>query len=322
LLEKICRQRGGAAWFRQWTNNYHVHTLVIGTPGFNSVCRQQVAAYKAGRDGMVSNNRVGGIIITTFEKWKGSVSQVVTGVAQAVSNAARVNSLQKAVRRTATGVWDEQTDIDLRNTQATAKEGYTGHYFNRWSKEQKVRMQKTWGAYQDGIWGFATKSQAKAATVSIQRALGVTADGIWGNQTEAAYNALRAKMYKKTAAAPAKPAPKPAAKPQAITANIPVGMTATIDKNNLKVGKKNADVARYQAALFNAVGVGMRQGWINKWKLSRGQIFDGTYGPATADLTKMVYNWLATNRPGQGWTAGATEPGAGLLKHIGFKSVK
>lgn len=315
-LEGIARKRGGAAWFRQWTNNYHVHIIVIGTPGLNSVCRQQVASYLAGRDGMVSNNRVTGIINTTFEKWKASITNAVTGVAQAVSGAARVSSLQKAVRRSATGNWDEQTDIDLRNTRAVALEKYTGAYFKKWNLEQRKRMQKTWGAYQDGIWGSATATWAKKSVIDIQRALGVTADGAWGPVTEKAYAALKAKYYR----APGAPAPKPAAQP--ITAKIPVGLDATITRANLKVGKKNTDVSRYQAALYNSVADATKANWAKKWGLSRGEIFDGQYGQATADLTKIVYNWLAKTYPGQGWTPGATEPGPSLLKRIGFKSVK
>lgn len=314
LLEKIARQRGGAAWFRPWANNYHVHIIVIGTPGLPRVAANQVASYKAGRDGLVSNNRVGGIIITTFEKWKASVSQVVTGVGQAVSNAVRVKSLQKAVRRSQTGVWDEQTDIDLRNTRAEAVEKYTGAYFKRWNTDQKKRMQKTWGAYQDGIWGPATKSFAKNTVVAIQRALSVPADGVWGPTTDKAYFALKAKMYKK--ATPAKPAGE-------TTGDIkPVSMTLPISAANIRMGKKNSDVARYQAALWNVMDDATRNNWKKKWKLSRTDIYDGVYGQATADMTKIVYNYLARAKPGQGWTAGATVPGPGLLRYIGFKNVK
>jgi hypothetical protein len=311
LLERIARQRGGAAWFRPWTNNYHVHVIVIGTPGLNSIARQQVSLYKAGRDGMVSNNRIAGVINTTFEKWKTSVGQIAQAVIKSVSTTARVNALQKAVRRPQTGRWDEQTDIDLRNTRSTAVEGYTGHYFNRWKPDQKKRMQKSWGAYQDGIWGFATKSQARAATVAIQRALGVTADGIWGRGTDAAYIALKAKTYK----APAKPV--------TFLSDIPVSLISPITVVNIRLGKKNTDIARYQAALWNVQSEANKKAWAAKWKItSRAQVFDGRYGPATADLTKNAYNWLAKNKPGQGWTAGATEPGAGLLRHIGFKSIR
>lgn len=313
-LETIARQRGGAAWFRPWANNYHVHIIVIGTPGLPSISAKQITSYLNGRDGLVSNLRITGVINTTFEKWKNSITQI----GALVSDSAKVRLLQKAVRQTVDGVWGEQTDIDLRNTRAEALVKFNGTYFKKWNLEQRKRMQKSWGAYQDGIWGPATATFAKKSTIDIQRALNVTADGIWGPVTEKAYAALKAKMYK--GAKPAAPAPKPAAQP--ITAKIPVGMTATINRANLKVGKKNSDVSRYQAALFNAVADSTKINWAKKWGLSRKDIFDGQYGQATADLTKIVYNWLAKSRPGQGWTPGATEPGPALLKHIGFKSVK
>jgi hypothetical protein len=316
LLEKICRERGGAGWFRPWKNNYHVHVIVIGTPGLPRIAANQVTAYKNKRDGLVSNLLVSGVVITTFEAWRNAV----TKIGAAVSDAAKVKLLQKAVRQTADGVWGEQTDIDLRNTRAEALVKFNGSYFNKWNTDQKKRMQKSWGAYQDGIWGPATATFAKKSTIDIQRALGVTADGIWGPVTDKAYNALKAKMYKGAKPATPKPAPKPAT-PAFNVSKVPVGMTGTIRRANLKSGKKNSDVARYQAALFNSVADSTKINWAKKWGLSRADVYDGVYGKATEDLTKIVYNWLARTYPGQGWTPNATEPGPSLLKRIGFKSV-
>lgn len=312
LLEKICRERGGAAWFRAWTNNYHVHIIVIGTQGLPKIARDQIASYLAGRNGLVSNLKITGVINTTFEKWK----QAILNIGAAVSDSAKVRLLQQAVHQTVDGVWGEQTDIDLRNTIATAKEKYTGVYFKRWSPEQRKRMQKSWGAYQDGIWGTATATFAKKTTIDMQRALGVPADGIWGPVTDKAYLALKAKMYKGTTTT----VPKPVV---INTAVISVDLGRTITRSNLKVGHpKSSDVARYQAALWNKASASTRLNWAKKWGIKREQVADGIYGKATADLTKIHYSWLARSRPGQGWTPGATEPGPSLLKYLGFKSIR
>ena len=209
-LETVARQRGGAAWFRPWANNYHVHIIVIGTRGLPAIAAKQVVSYLNGRDGLVSNLRITGVINTTFEKWKNAV----LNIGAAVSDNAKVRLMQKAVRQTVDGVWGEQTDIDLRNTRAEALAGYKGKYFNMWNDVQQKRMQKSWGAYQDGLWGPATAALAKKAVIDIQRALGQTADGIWGPVTDRAFVALRQKIYKGTSGLPSVPvatAPKPAA---------------------------------------------------------------------------------------------------------------
>jgi peptidoglycan hydrolase-like protein with peptidoglycan-binding domain len=323
LLQKIARERGGAAWFRAWKNNYHVHIIVIGTKGLPRIAANQVTSYLNGRDGLVSNLKISGVINTTFEAWRNAFN----AIGAAVSTTAKVKLMQKAVRQTVDGNWGEQTDIDLRNTRAEALAKYTGAYFNKWNADQKKRMQKSWGAYQDGIWGTATAAWAKKTVIDIQRALGVTADGIWGPVTDKAYNDLRAKMYK----APAKPAapkpapvvPKPAPKPTLNTGTIAVNLSATIYRSNLKTGKKNGDVARYQAALWNKAAVSTRAAWAKKWGITNQKaVWDGVYGPATADLTKIHYAWLAKSRPGQGWTPNATEPGPSLVSYLGFKSVR
>jgi hypothetical protein len=311
LLEKICRERGGAAWFRPWANNYHVHIIVIGTQGLPRIAANQINSYLAGRDGLVSNLRISGVINTTFEKWK----QSILNIGAAVSDYVKVQLIQKEVGLTADGVWGSWTDGAMWRIKAASQRGAT--WFNSVSVTDKKLVQKYVGAYQDGIWGPATAACVKNKVVDIQRILGVTADGVWGPVTDKAYLTFRAKVIKV-------PAPKPAPAPVRIdTGLITVNLSDAIYRSRLKVGSERSnDVARYQAALWNKAAATTREAWAKKWGINRSQVADGVYGKATADLTKIHYNWLVRSQPKGGWTKDATEPGPGLLKYLGFKSIR
>lgn len=313
-LETVCRQLGGAAWFRQWSGNYHVHLILKGTAGLPRVAANQVVAYNNGRDGLVSNLRISGVLTNMFNK----VASAVNAATASISDVSKVKLLQKAVRTTADGVWGKETDIDVGNTRLVAIEGYSGTYFKKWNDAQKKRMQKSWGAFPDGIWGPATAAWCKKSVIDIQAALGVTRDGVWGKGTDNYYNVLRNKMHK--VATPPKP---PTAKPPAVSyENIAVNLSSPIRVSNIRSGKTNSDVARYQAQAWNQFSKQSRINWCNKWGVKRSQVNDGLYGKATADMTKQHYAWRNKVDPKGGWTPNANEPGAGLLRFFGFTNVK
>jgi peptidoglycan hydrolase-like protein with peptidoglycan-binding domain len=215
LVEAKGRQHYGLFFYRWaitglWTN--HGHGLDSTCPNLSKTAVAQFPLFFKGYDALVGNNPdtgdrtyVSQIKADFNQRLVGAVVDVVTGVGQAVSNAARVQALQKAVRQTVDGLWGEQTDIDLRNTRATAQQGRA--YFDRWSKSQKQRMQKSWGVTQDGVWGAQTQRGMLTAVKAIQAGLGVAADGDWGSVTDARYLTLRKACYRPPV--PAAPKPKP-----------------------------------------------------------------------------------------------------------------
>jgi len=309
-LQTICRERGGAAWFRPWANNYHVHVIVIGTKGLPTIAARQVASYLDGRDGLVSNLRISGVINTTFEAWRNAIN----AIGAAVSKTAKVKLIQAELGLTTDGVWGSWTDGAMWRIKAASQKGAV--WFNAASLSDRKLVQKYVGAYQDGIWGPATAAQVKNKVIDIQRILGVPADGVWGPVTEKAYSTFRASVI--VLPKPAAPAPA-----RIDTSYINVNLGATIYRSRLKIGApKHGDVARYQASLWNKAAVSTREAWAKKWGITRSQVADGVYGKATADLTKIHYAWLAKSRPGQGWTPTATEPGPALLKYLGFTSIR
>jgi hypothetical protein len=77
-LETAGRAVGGACWFRPWAGNYHCHFLSIGNPALASWAKVQVAAYKAGYDGLGGNARSGrdtGIRLYAGVTWESYLQQ-------------------------------------------------------------------------------------------------------------------------------------------------------------------------------------------------------------------------------------------------------
>jgi len=98
-----------------------------------------------------------------------------------------------------------------------------------------------------------------------------------------------------------------------ILSNIPVGLTAPIHMSNLRIGRSNAEVSRYQAALWNRLPSTERQAFITRYGLSRAQIYNGYYGSATAAMTSRLYTLIRL--------PAASEPGPKMMRHLGFTSI-
>lgn len=186
------------AWHRNaisglWT--WHAHALDPACPNLAKAAVGQCYEVFSGGDGLVGTKPDGNTRANISELQAVFKARLISVVAQ-ITEDAKVRLLQQAVRRPVDGVWDVQTDIDLRNTRAEAQGKFTGVYFKRWNLVQRKRMQRTWGVAQDGIWGPKTKAGAQATTKQIQAGLGVTQDAIWGPGTDGAYTKLRASKYR------------------------------------------------------------------------------------------------------------------------------
>jgi peptidoglycan hydrolase-like protein with peptidoglycan-binding domain len=183
------------AWERNaisglWT--WHTHALDPSCPNLAKPAVTQVVEFGGGGDGLVgtkpdSGTRENAEVLMQMFKLR------LVSVVEEINNDAKVRLLQQAVRRPVDGIWDLQTDIDLRNTRAEAiDKQFDGDYFKKWTVTQRKRMQKSWGAATDGVWGPETARCCKNTVIAIQKALGVVADGIWGTVTDAAYDRLKA----------------------------------------------------------------------------------------------------------------------------------
>jgi hypothetical protein len=91
----------------------------------------------------------------------------------------------------------------------------------------------------------------------------------------------------------------------------------TLDLANLKFDKRNADVKRYQAAVWKALTPAVRAQILAKHKLKESQITDGHYGKVTRAMTAALYAAIRAAEPKGGWPSW-TEPGPRLLKRLGF----
>lgn len=199
------------SWHRRyiaglWT--WHAHVLDPACTKLSSAAVGQCLECFAGGDGLVGstvdgNTRANISVLKSIFNNRFQVSTPAspnpTPVPVVITDVTRVKSLQTATRAWmgVNGIWENQTDIDLRNTRAVALEKYSGAYFKKWSLEQRKRMQASWGVVKDGIWGGATKNAAIATTIKIQKGLGVVADGVWGAVTDKAYMALRSRTYRR-----------------------------------------------------------------------------------------------------------------------------
>lgn len=186
------------AWHRNyvaglWT--WHCHALDPACPNLAKGAVSQCYEVFAGGDGLVGSRADGNTRANITQLQALFKTRLIAVVAQ-ITDDAKVRLLQQSVRQIVTGVWDIQTDIDLRNTRAEAQGKFTGAYFKKWNLVQRKRMQRTWGVAQDGIWGAKTKAGAQATTKAIQAALGVTQDTIWGAGTDAAYAKLKTVKYR------------------------------------------------------------------------------------------------------------------------------
>lgn len=86
---------------------------------------------------------------------------------------------------------------------------------------------------------------------------------------------------------------------------------------NLKHGRRNGDVKRYQAAVWRRLPSATRTSILTKHRLKEAQIADGFYGDVTVEMTKALYARIAEREPKGGWPIWA-EPGPRLLKRLGF----
>lgn len=86
---------------------------------------------------------------------------------------------------------------------------------------------------------------------------------------------------------------------------------------NLKVGKSNADVKRYQAAVWQRLTPATRSGILARYTLKESQIADGYYGKVTVEMTATYYRAIAAAEPKGSWPIWK-EPGPRLLKRMGF----
>lgn len=158
MLETICRQRGGASWFREWTNNFHVHVIVIGTKGLPTVAAKQVTSYLNSRDGLKSNRTITGVIKTTWEKFKAALTKPKPQPAPVGVNHN-------------TGL---ATERPFGPCPLRSKKGFDMKTF-------------AYGPSTPGRPWFSGKFDAdKRAVKQIQRMVGTVADGIYGPNTVAA----------------------------------------------------------------------------------------------------------------------------------------
>lgn len=99
-----------------------------------------------------------------------------------------------------------------------------------------------------------------------------------------------------------------------LLANIPVTLGKPIHMSNLRVGGRGADVSRYQAALWNRLPSTERAKFIKTYGLTRRDLYDGVYGKVTAAMTARLYVLIRL--------PSATEPGAKMMRHLGFTDVR
>ena len=91
----------------------------------------------------------------------------------------------------------------------------------------------------------------------------------------------------------------------------------TISVANLKHGRRNGDVKRYQAVVWKRLAAATRTKILTRNRLKESQIADGFYGDVTVEMTKALYAQIAAKEPKGGWPIWA-EPGPRLLKRLGF----
>ncbi len=93
--------------------------------------------------------------------------------------------------------------------------------------------------------------------------------------------------------------------------------TPTLDLANLKFNQRNAEVKRYQAAVWKALSSTVRAQILATHQLKESQITDGFYGKVTREMTAALYAAIRAAEPKGGWP-NWTEPGPRLLKRLGF----
>ena len=163
-LERLAREQGGAAWFRPWTNNFHVHVIVIGTKGLPTIAAKQIDAYLAGRDGLVSNHAITGVINTTFEKYKASLI--------------KDDGTPKGPFLYPSGKKDSAYGVSTPGKPYYSGK-VEGYYSLTTIRAVIKRIQKQVGVTADGSYG----PQTKAAVVRWQKKYKLTPDGVVGPVT-------------------------------------------------------------------------------------------------------------------------------------------
>lgn len=96
-------------------------------------------------------------------------------------------------------------------------------------------------------------------------------------------------------------------------ADIPVRLGGPIREANLRKGKRNSDVARYQAALWNRLPTPVRIEFMGRYGLKRADLYDGIYGNVTAAMTSRLYTLIRL--------PAATEPGPKMISWVGFRRI-
>lgn len=97
-----------------------------------------------------------------------------------------------------------------------------------------------------------------------------------------------------------------------------LSLTGRIVVAQVRKGKNNTEIRRYQAALWNHHTVNYRRALLERHRLRQNQIADGDYGKVTAEMTEELYELLDRRYPTGGWTPDADEPGPGLMRYLGF----
>lgn len=183
------RQVGFAAWGRtpsQGNWGYHIHCIAIGDQELSSGARNQVADYKAGRNGLASNGKdtfTRAYVNNTWEKYK----------------AAHPNALP-AYSGPANGVPIHSWSINYA-TKGKPMSGVTladAFRFVAWARSQNIVSYANEVLYQQhckkGEWAAAS-TMMSSIIKSVQRKAGVTADGKFGRETGAYLDNFGYKVY-------------------------------------------------------------------------------------------------------------------------------
>lgn len=93
--------------------------------------------------------------------------------------------------------------------------------------------------------------------------------------------------------------------------------SSVIDPNNVRIGKRNNDVKRYQAAVWRSLSKAAQAAILARHHFTPAQLLDGNYGTVTIEMTQALYRAIAAAEPKAGWPVWK-QPGNRLLQRLGF----
>lgn len=125
------RKIGFAAWLRTPSQGdwpYHVHAIAIGCPDLSSGARNQVTAYKNGRNGLATNGPDDGprtYVSWTWEKYKSTYPDLLTEDELSAADVKAINAYTEERLKAYIG-WDarnltQQLATQLANIDATSQ---------------------------------------------------------------------------------------------------------------------------------------------------------------------------------------------------------